>query len=160
MYNVYPQRSLPTTPSSPRKCNSIAQSNFSGFNVCRIYRSSHPPASITKGMALSVFFFFTSSDVCVYERGRRALNGDGCGHCWVSLSLFIVFEIFSIDDIQWYFILLFYLTTIDRGSNLFIENIIRDVPRDNNDPWKLAARSGLEREVLLLVQSARRRGGP
>lgn len=78
MYNVYPQRSLPTTLPPPRKCNSIAQSNFSGFNVCPIYRPSHRTASITKGMARSVFFFFflfTFFDVCVYDRGR-ALNGD------------------------------------------------------------------------------------
>lgn len=54
---------------------------FAGF----IGRATHQPRS-QKGWLCLCFFFFTSSNVCVYERGRRALNGDGCGHCWVSLS--------------------------------------------------------------------------
>lgn len=159
MYNVYPQRSLPTTPSSPRKCNSIAQSNFSGFNVCRIYRSrpSHQPRSQKGWLCLCFFFFYFLQRLCLWK-GEESVK-----RRWLWTLLSLSLSLHCVRDFlhRWHSVIFhFAFLSYDWGSNLFIENIIRDVPRDNNDPWKLAARSGLEREVLLLVQSARRRGGP
>lgn len=82
---VCQQPSLPRENVIPSRSRTFRGLMFARF----IGRATHRTASITKGMARSVFFFFflfTFFDVCVYDRGR-ALNGDSFffrrldGHC-------------------------------------------------------------------------------
>lgn len=74
MYNVYPQRSLPTIPLSPlpRKCNSIVRSRtFQGLMFARfIVGPSQQPRS-QKGwwwLGLPVFISSHPQNICVYGR--------------------------------------------------------------------------------------------
>lgn len=90
MYNVYPQRSLPTTLPSPsqRKCNFIVQSNFSGFNVCPIYRPSLDHKR--DGSVCSFFHFVPTSVFMVGERSESVKRWDyffdGDDSLWTLLS--------------------------------------------------------------------------
>lgn len=169
MYNVYPQRSLPTIPLSPlpRKCNSIVRSRtFQDLMFARfIVGPSQQPRS-QKGwwwLGLPVFISSHPQNVCVYGREsvkRRFFfffDGSPCWHCLPLSRALCCFCFRVVHDISssLFFFFKFY-TTITNDSTLSIvyfkkkEEIIRvyDI-RDNIDNiGKLAVRSNASKWLL------------